>query len=244
MDDLIDIKNLGNTLGGVVVHAGLNFSVKKGETVGIIGGSGAGKTTLLRNILMLLPPTTGSIRLFGVDVLSCSDRTTSELRQRFGVMFQQGALFSGLTVLENILFPLEQFASLPKALATELGLLKIKWVGLPLSAAHKLPGELSGGMLKRAAAARALALDPELLILDEPTTGLDPRSSADFDRLLANLRDMLGLTLLLVSHDVASLERLGGRVAFLGDGKVLASGPLDEVRNNPHPMIKSYFTGE
>ncbi len=241
MTTLIEIKDVSNTLGGVVVHQHLNFEVKKGEVMAIIGGSGAGKTTLLRNILMLLPPTGGSLRLFGVDVLKCNDTVISALRQRFGVMFQQGALFSGLTVLENILFPLQQFAQLSQSLAIELSLLKIKLVGLPVSAAHKLPGELSGGMLKRAAAARALALDPELLILDEPTTGLDPKSSADFDRLLLSLRDMLGLTLVVVSHDVASLERLGGRVAFLGDGKVLAVGSLDEVRNNPHPMIRSYF---
>ena len=241
MTTLIEIKDVSNTLGGVVVHQHLNFEVKKGEVMAIIGGSGAGKTTLLRNILMLLPPTGGSLRLFGVDVLKCNDTVISALRQRFGVMFQQGALFSGLTVLENILFPLQQFARLSQSLAIELSLLKIKLVGLPVSAAHKLPGELSGGMLKRAAAARALALDPELLILDEPTTGLDPKSSADFDRLLLSLRDMLGLTLVVVSHDVASLERLGGRVAFLGDGKVLAVGSLDEVRNNPHPMIRSYF---
>lgn len=241
MTRLIEIDDLSNTLGGVVVHDHLNLQVEKGEIMAIIGGSGAGKTTLLRNILMLLQPTGGSLRLFGVDVLKCNDTMISELRQRFGVMFQQGALFSGLTVLENILFPLQEFARLPQSLAIELGLLKIKLVGLPVSAAHKLPGELSGGMLKRAAAARALALDPELLILDEPTTGLDPKSSADFDRLLLNLRDMLGLTLLVVSHDVASLERLGGRVAFLGEGKVLAVGTLGEVRNHPHPIIRSYF---
>ncbi len=242
VERVIEIKGLCNVLNGLTVHQDLNFEVKRGEIMGIIGGSGSGKTTLLRNIWMLLPPTQGSIRLFGEEVVACSERQAYQLRQRFGVMFQQGALFSGLTVLENILFPLKEFSHLEGKLARDLGLLKIKLVGLPLSAAHKLPAELSGGMIKRAAAARALALDPELLFLDEPTSGLDPKSSADFDQLILHLREMLGLTIVIVTHDAGSLKRLTNRVAFLGNGRVLACGPVDEVRQNQDPMIQAYFS--
>ncbi len=243
MENLIVVEHLCNTLGGVSVHKDLNFTVKQGSIMGIIGGSGAGKTTLFRNILMLLKPTGGSIKLFGQDILRCNEKTAFQLRQRFGVMFQQGALFSGLTVLENILFPITQSGRLDPAFATTLGLLKIKLVGLPPSAAYKYPAELSGGMLKRAAAARSLALDPDLLFLDEPTSGLDPKSAAEFDRLILQLHTMLGLTIVLISHDLDSLARLTDTVAYLGDGKVLACGPLAEVRQNPHPLIQDYFGG-
>lgn len=242
--NIIEIKNLTNTLGGMKVHEHLNLYVEKGAIMGIIGGSGAGKTTLLRNILMLLKPDQGSIRLFNEEITDCDEKTAFQLRQRFGVMFQQGALFSGLTVLENILFPLAQFARLSAAFANRLALLKLDLVGLPVSAANKFPAELSGGMLKRAAAARALALDPELLFLDEPTAGLDPKSSADFDKLILNLHAMLGLTIMLISHDLPSLERLTTTVAFLGEGKVLACAPLNILKQNEHPLIKNYFSME
>ena len=241
-ESIIEIKDLCNVLGGVMVHNHLNFEMQRGEIMGIIGGSGSGKTTLLRNIWMLLPPTQGSIRLFGEEAVGCSEKQAYQLRQRFGVMFQQGALFSGLTVLENVLFPLTEFAHLDSDFARDLALLKIKLVGLPITAAQKFPAELSGGMIKRAAAARSLALDPELLFLDEPTSGLDPKSSADFDSLILDLRDMLGLSIVIVTHDATSLKRLTNRVAFLGQGKVLACGPVDEVKQNPHPVIQAYFS--
>ncbi|MCX7122275.1 MAG: ATP-binding cassette domain-containing protein [Gammaproteobacteria bacterium] len=241
-ESIIEIKGLCNVLGGVRVHDDLNFEMQRGEIMGIIGGSGSGKTTLLRNIWMLLAPTKGSIRLFGEETVGCSEKQAYQLRQRFGVMFQQGALFSGLTVLENVLFPLTEFAHLDPDFAHDLALLKIKLVGLPVTAAQKFPAELSGGMIKRAAAARSLALDPELLFLDEPTSGLDPKSSADFDSLILDLRDMLGLSIVIVTHDAASLQRLTHRVAFLGQGKVLACGPVDEVRRNPNPVIQDYFS--
>lgn len=241
-DNVIEIKDLCNKLGGITIHEHLNLSVKKGSIMGIIGGSGAGKTTLLRNIIMLLKPTHGSIKLFGQEVVGCSERVAFLIRQRFAMMFQQGALFSSLTVLENILFPMDQFARLDPAFANKLALLKLNLVGLPASAANKYPAELSGGMLKRAAAARALALDPELLLLDEPTSGLDPKSAADFDKLIQELHDMLGLTIVMITHDPQSLERLTDSVAFLGDGKVLACGTLQELKNNPSPVIQSYFS--
>ncbi len=239
---IIQIKGLANVLSGVTVHEGLDFEMQRGEIMGIIGGSGSGKTTLLRNIWMLLPPTRGSILLFGEEVVGCSEKKAYQLRQRFGVMFQQGALFSGLTVLENIMFPLLQFADLDTAFMQDLALLKLKLVGLPVTAAQKYPSELSGGMIKRAAAARSLALDPELLFLDEPTSGLDPKSSADFDKLILDLREMLGLSIVIVTHDADSLQRLTNRVAFLGAGKVLACGPVAEVKKNKDPLIQGYFS--
>jgi phospholipid/cholesterol/gamma-HCH transport system ATP-binding protein len=240
-ETIINIRGLTNILNGVKVHDRLNFNVHRGEIIGIIGGSGSGKTTLLRNILMLLRPNAGSIRLFDEEVIDCSEKTSHNLRHRFSVMFQQGALFSNLTVLENVLFPLHEFSHLPADFAQDLALLKLKLVGLPPTAAHLRPSELSGGMQKRAAAARALALDPELLFLDEPTSGLDPKSSADFDSLILELRDMLGLTIVIITHDSASLERLTDRVAFLGAGKVLVCGPVTEIKADPHPLIQAYF---
>lgn len=240
--NIIEISNLKNVLGGITVHDHLNLNIKAGSITAIIGGSGAGKTTLFRNILMLLPPTSGEIKLFGQSIIDCSENTANSLRARFSVMFQQGALFSGLTVLENILFPMREFGELEPAFATKLALLKLNLVGLPVSAAHKFPAELSGGMLKRAAAARAIALDPELLFLDEPTSGLDPKSSADFDNLILQLHATLGLTIVTISHDMASLERLTHAIAFLGEGRVLGFGTLAELKKDPNPVIKNYFS--
>lgn len=240
-ENIIVVRNLKNVLGGVIVHDHLNFDVKKGSITGIIGGSGAGKTTLFRNILMLLKPTSGSINLFGQEITNCNEKTAIQIRQRFGVMFQQGALFSGLTVLENILFPIQQFGHLQPAFAKKLALLKLNLVGLPVTAAEKFPAELSGGMLKRAAAARAIALDPELLFLDEPTSGLDPKSSHEFDQLIQQLHDMLGLTIATISHDVASLARLTHSIAFLGQGKVLEVGTFEELKNSKNQIIQDYF---
>lgn len=241
-NNIIEVRNLKNVLGGVTVHNHLNFDVKKGSITGIIGGSGAGKTTLFRNILMLLKPTSGSIKLFGQEIINCNEKTATQLRQRFGVMFQQGALFSGLTVLENILFPIQQFGHLKPAFATKLALLKLNLVGLPATAAEKFPAELSGGMLKRAAAARALALDPELLFLDEPTSGLDPKSSHEFDQLILQLHAMLGLTIVTISHDIASLSRLTHSIAFLGEGRVLEVGTFEELKKSQNHIIKDYFS--
>jgi len=241
MENLLEIKDVSNVLGGTLIHEHLNLEVKKGTIMAIIGSSGAGKTTLLQNLLMLLKPTQGSIHMFGEDIVSCSEKVAQQVRQRFGVMFQQCALFSNLTVLENILFPIKQFSRLDSDFAKSLGMLNIRLAGLPESAAHKYPSELSGGMLKRAAAARAIALDPELLLLDEPTSGLDPKSTVDFDDLIMQLRDMLGLTIVMITHDVHSLFHVANQVAFLGEKQVLACGTLKEVKQNPHPLIQSYF---
>lgn len=239
---VIDVKGLGNYLGGNWVHRGLDFTVNRKEIIGIIGGSGSGKTTLLRSILMLLEPTEGVVKVFDQDVWHCSEAQGQAIRHRWGMLFQKSALFTSLTVLENIMFPMQEFTRLPKSFLAEIALLKICMVGLPASSAHKFPAELSGGMLKRAATARAIALDPELLFLDEPTSGLDPKSAEAMDNLALRLRDSLNMTLVFVSHDVESMRRIADRVAFIGDGKVLAMQPLDQLMENPHPQIQAYFS--
>lgn len=239
---VIDINGLCNQLGDNVIHKGLDLQIKRGEIMAIVGGSGSGKTTLLRSILMLLPPRGGTVKVFGTDVWRCSEEEGLAVRRRWGMLFQRSALFSSLTVLENIMFPLQEFTALEKPFIRELAKFKLALVGLPLEAGNKFPSELSGGMLKRAAAARALALDPELLFLDEPTAGLDPRSAEELDTLMLRLRDALGLTIVIVSHDLDSLRRVTDRVAFLGEGKVLAVQPLFELQTNSHPLIQDYFS--
>ena len=219
----------------------VNFTADRGEIVALVGASGSGKTTLLRSILMLEQPASGSIQIFGKDVLSASPAERDEIRRRWGVMFQQGALFSSLTVLENVLFPLQQFSILAPDLQKELALLKIVCVGLPPSAAHKYPAQLSGGMKKRAAVARALALDPELLLLDEPASGLDPRGVEALDALILRLRDALGLTVIMVTHNLGSLHRLADRIAFLSDGRVIAQEHLTTLKRRPIPDIQAFF---
>jgi len=240
---IIHVHDLKNYLGGHWVHDGLQLTVNKGEVVAIIGGSGSGKTTLLRSILMLLKPTSGTIKVFDVDVIQCSVAQAREVQHRWGVAFQYNALFSSLTVLENVMFPLAEFTDLPADACEEFALLKIVMVGLPVDAATKHPAELSGGMLKRAALARAMALDPEILFLDEPTAGLDPRSAGDLDDLIMRLRDDLGLTIVMVTHDLDTLWRVPNRVVFLGEGKVLAALPMAELIKQPHPLIQDYFSG-
>lgn len=239
--NVIEAKQISNHFGDVWVHKNLDFTVKRGEIVAIVGGSGSGKTTLLRNVLMLLKPTSGTLEVLGTDTLNCTEEEAFHLRRRWGVMFQHSALFSSLTVLENVLFPLQEFKVLTPVLAREVALLKISFVGLPLSAANKYPSELSGGMQKRAAAARAIVMDPELLLLDEPTSGLDPKSAATLDELILHLRNTLGLTIVLITHDMNTMKHVPDRIAFLGEGRVLAQEPLKELIRNPHPMIQDYF---
>jgi phospholipid/cholesterol/gamma-HCH transport system ATP-binding protein len=241
---IIEVKDLKNKLGGQWVHDGIDIDIQKREIIGIVGGSGSGKTTFLRSILMLQKPTSGSIKIFGTDILTAKDKELEPIRRRWGVLFQQSALFSSMNILENVIFPVREFIPhLPEDFLKQIGLLKISLVGLPLSAAYKFPAELSGGMKKRAAAARAIILDPELLFLDEPTSGLDPVSSREFDKLILDLRDMLGLTILVVTHDPESLK-VTDRVAFLGDGKLIDFAPLEELKKNPHPSVQAYFTGK
>jgi phospholipid/cholesterol/gamma-HCH transport system ATP-binding protein len=241
-DDIIEIKGLKNYLGGQWVHSDVNLTVKKGEIIAIIGGSGSGKTTILRSILMLQKPTAGKIRVFGEDIQSLSEQAAITMRRRWGMLFQHSALFSALTVSENIMFPMKELASLDIKFMQELAMLKLSLVGLPKEAAGKLPSELSGGMQRRAAAARAIAMDPELLFLDEPTTGLDPHSARQFDKLIVFLRDALNLTVVIVSHDMESIKHCTDRVAFIGEGKILSLAPINELMKNPHPLIADYFS--
>jgi len=240
---LIQVNKLTSDIADIRILDGLNLSVRRGEIMAIVGSSGSGKTTLLRNLLMLLPVTSGSIRIFTTDITQCSRAESQMVRQRWGVMFQHSALFSSLTVIGNVMYPLLETHRVPRSLAVELALLKITMAGLPLDALCKYPSELSGGMQRRAALARAIALDPELLFLDEPTTGLDPRSAGALDDLILHLHEALGLTIVMISHDLDSLSRVTDRVAFLGKGKVLAVDSMAKLVENPHPLVRDYFSG-
>lgn len=242
-DPVIDIRGLETRFGDHVVHHGLDLQVRRGEILGIVGGSGSGKSVLLRQIVMLAEPAAGSVKVFGTETVGIDDRGADALRRRFGMMFQQGALFSSLTVLENVSVPLVEQTRLPAQLIEQMAMMKILLVGLPADAAPKLPKQLSGGMLKRAAVARALALDPALLFLDEPSSGLDPVSAAGLDELILQLRASLGLTLVMVTHDLDSLWRVTDRVAFLGEKRILALGTMEELSRSTHPAIVEYFQG-
>lgn len=241
-ESIIDIQGLSTRFGSQVIHENLSLQVKKGEILAIVGGSGSGKTTLLREMVMLQPVFAGSIRIFGEETVGMSLKEQKKLQQRWGVMFQSGALFSGLTVLQNVCFPLREFTHLSEADIDALGLLKIKLANLPAHSAHLFPSELSGGMIKRAAVARSIAMDPELLFVDEPTAGLDPESASDFDELVLQLRASLGLTVVIITHDLDTLWRVPDRVAFLGQKRVLAIQPIKELIKNPEPLIQAYFS--
>jgi phospholipid/cholesterol/gamma-HCH transport system ATP-binding protein len=239
----VRVRGLVNRFGSKTVHEGLDLDMMKGEVLGVIGGSGTGKSVLLRSIVGLHQPNAGEIEVFGEKLSELSRAERTAIERRWGVMFQDGALFSTLTVRENVMAPMVEHTKMPDALMRELADLKIRLAGLELEAAPKKPGDLSGGMRKRAALARALALDPDLLFLDEPTAGLDPIGAAKFDELVRSLSNALGLTVFLVTHDLDTLAATCDRIAVLSDGKVLAIGPLDEVRKNPHPWIQEYFSG-
>ncbi|HHT9952950.1 TPA: ABC transporter ATP-binding protein [Legionella pneumophila] len=241
-EPVIEIKGMKNCLGGQWVHTDVNLTVERGEILAIIGGSGSGKTTILRSLLMLLKPSAGSIKVFDEEIYNLDTEQAFRLRRRWGMLFQHSALFSAMTVLENVMFPMREFTTLDQEFMQELALLKITLVGLSKEAAVKYPSELSGGMQRRAAAARAIAMDPELLFLDEPTTGLDPRGARLFDDLVVFLRDALNLTIVMVSHDIESLKRTTDRVAFVGDGKILSVEPINELMKNKNPLIAEYFS--
>lgn len=241
-EPVIEIRGVSNYLGNQWVHTDVNLTVQKGEILAIIGGSGCGKTTILRNLLMLLKPTAGTIEVFGEAIYRLDATQAIALRRRWGMLFQHSALFSAMNVLENVMFPMQEFTTLDPEFMQELALLKIAMVGLPIDSAGKFPSELSGGMQRRAAAARAIAMDPELLFLDEPTTGLDPRSARLFDELIIFLRNALNLTIVMVSHDVESLKRTTDRVAFVGEGRIIAVEPIAELMKNKNPLIVDYFS--
>ncbi len=240
-DKIIEIQHVKNYLGGHWVHEDLNLDIFRNEIIAIIGSSGCGKTTLLNSILMLRAFSGGVIKVFGVNIANCSDREANLVRQRWGVMFQSGALFSSLCVLENVMFPMQEFSRLNNEQQKELALLKLALAGLELEAAIKYPSELSGGMKKRAALARAIALDPELVFLDEPTAGLDPKSAGELDNLVLHLRESLGLTFVMVTHDLDTLWKVPDRVVFMGEGKILAAEPMATLVKNEHPLIQNYF---
>lgn len=240
---VIEVENLTTQFGETVVHKDLNFTVQAGEIFAIVGGSGSGKTTLMREILLLQPLTAGSIKILGINATAPDFSGELALRRRFGVMFQLGALFSSLTVLENVAFSLKEFTSLSPALINELAMLKLRLVGLDNDVAHRYPSQISGGMIKRVAIARALAMDPEILFLDEPTAGLDPDGASGIDDLVLDLNASLGVTIVLVTHDLDTLCRVPNRIAFLGEGRVLTLGTLAEVAVFDHPLVHDYFKG-
>lgn len=241
-ETIIEVKGLKNNLGGQWVHTDVNLNVRRGEILAIIGSSGSGKTTLMHCMLMLLKPTAGTIKLFNQDISTLNDHEVQAIRRRWGMLFQHSALFSSMTVLENIMYPMQEFTTLNKRFMQELAMAKLSLTGLPNEAANKYPSELSGGMQRRAATARAIAMDPELLFLDEPTTGLDPVGARQFNELVVFLRDALHLTVVMISHDVDSLKQCTDRIAFIGDGQVLCVAPFDTLRKNPHPLIADYFS--
>ena len=242
-DIAIRVRGLKTAYGTHVVHEHLDLDIRSGEVIGIIGPSGCGKSVLLRAITGLKKPSAGEVDVFGQDVIHLQNSDIAALQRLWGIMFQDGALFSNLTVRENVMVPMKEHTDLDLRLMRELADQKIRMSGLETWAGRKYPSDLSGGMRKRAALARALALDPPLLFLDEPTAGLDPITAAGFDQLLRDLQKSLGLTVFLVTHDVATLAVTCDRIAVLGEKRVLAVGSMDELRREPHPWIQDYFGG-
>lgn len=240
---IIQVRDLTNQFGPQVVHQHLDLDLYRGEVLGVVGGSGTGKSVLLRTIVGLREPNAGTVRVFGEDLLTLSTQRRSELERRFGVLYQRGALFSSLTVAENIALPLIEHAGLNRASAERLAKSKVALVGLPSLAGDKYPTELSGGMVKRAALARALALEPDILFLDEPTAGLDPIGAAAFDQLIRTLRNALGLSVFLVTHDLDTLYTLCDRVAVLSQKRVLVADRLEVVEATDDAWIRDYFHG-
>ena len=241
---VVRVRDVVVGFGDKLIMNGLDLDIYRGEVLGFVGGSGTGKSVLTRTILGLVQKRSGKIETFGEDVDAMSESQRRAIERRWGVMFQQGALFSGLTVKQNIQVPMREYLRLSQRLMDELAQLKIEMVGLQPDAGDKYPSELSGGMIKRAALARALALDPELVFLDEPTSGLDPIGAADFDDLIATLQKTLGLTVFMVTHDLDSLYSICDRIAALADGKVIAQGPIEAMLKADHPWLKAYFGGK
>jgi len=239
----IEVRGLVSRFGDHVVHQGLDLTVQRGEVLGVVGGSGSGKSVLLRTLIGLKAPDGGEVKVFGQDVHQVSERRMQSIERRWGVLFQTGALFTNLTVRENVAAPMHEHARLPNRTVDELADLKIALVGLPPTAGDLKPSELSGGMIKRAGLARALALDPELLFLDEPTSGLDPIGAGAFDELIRNLSESLGLTVFMITHDLDSVYTICDRVAVIADKRVVGSGRPEELERSEHPWIREYFLG-
>jgi phospholipid/cholesterol/gamma-HCH transport system ATP-binding protein len=242
-EPVIEVRGLHTRFGPSVVHDGVDMTVYPGEIFALVGGSGTGKSTLLREAILLQAPASGSIRVFGREIVGMSDEEALPLRRRWGVMFERGALFSALTVSGNVAMVLQEHTRLSERLVSEMAALKIALTGLPADAGPKYPNELSGGMRKRASLARALALDPELLFLDEPTAGLDPLSATGIDELIRSLRDSLGLTIMMVTHDLDLLWQAADRVAVLGNGRIVGVGTMAELSRSDDPLVRQYFYG-
>ncbi|MCP8937290.1 ABC transporter ATP-binding protein [Alsobacter sp. SYSU M60028] len=243
-EPLISVRDLVVGFGDRLVLNGLNLDIMRGEILGFIGPSGSGKSVLTRTVLGLTPKQSGSITTFGVDLDEASRADRRAVERRWGVLFQQGALFSSLSVLQNVQVPMREYLKLSDGLMDELAMLKLEMVGLKPDVGEKSPSELSGGMIKRVALARALALDPDIVFLDEPTSGLDPIGAQDFDELISTLQKTLGLTVFMVTHDLGSLYSVCDRIAALGDGKILKAGTIDEMLESDDPWLKSYFHGK
>jgi phospholipid/cholesterol/gamma-HCH transport system ATP-binding protein len=241
-EPIIRVRGLVNRFGAETVHDGVDFDVFRGEVLGVVGASGAGKSVLLRTIIGLNRPAAGDVEAFGSSILTMDDHDQREIEKRWGVLFQDGALFSSLTVAENIEVPIREYYDMPMQLMDEIAAFKVGIVGLPEGTGEKFPSQLSGGMRKRAGLARALALDPEIVFLDEPTAGLDPIAAGEFDILIRDLRSSLGLTVFMVTHDLDTLFAICDRVAVLVDKKIRVGTPEQMVRDN-HPWIHSYFHG-
>ncbi len=245
LEPIIAVRDLHMQFGTQVIYQGLDLDVRRGEVLGIVGGSGQGKSVLLRIITGLTKPTSGSLKVFGRDMSTATPSERVQIEERWGILFQDGALFSALTVMQNIQVPMREHLDLPRAIMDDLAFLKLSMVGLPPEAAYKYPSELSGGMRKRAGLARALSLDPEIVFLDEPTAGLDPIGAADFDHLIRKLQRTLGLTVFMVTHDLDSIFTICDRVAVLADKVIVRTGSPEELRLEPdHPWIEEYFCGE
>ncbi len=243
-ETVIEARGVKVGFGERLVLDGVDLDVYRGEILGFVGGSGAGKSVLMRTIIGLIPKRAGTIKVFGQDMDAASDRERQAIERRWGVLFQQGALFSSLTVRENMQFPLREYLKVSQGLMNELALAKLDMVGLDASVLDKYPSELSGGMTKRVALARALALDPDIVFLDEPTSGLDPIGAGEFDSLIATLQRTLGLTVFMVTHDLDSLHTVCDRIAVLADGRIIAAGDMGAMLASEHPWLKAYFRGK
>jgi phospholipid/cholesterol/gamma-HCH transport system ATP-binding protein len=241
---VISVRDLSVGFGDATVLDRATLDVFEGEILGFVGGSGAGKSVLMRTIIGLLPKSNGSIEVFGTDLAAVSDDERRAIERRWGVLFQQGALFSSLTALQNVQFPIREYLKLSPRLIEEIALAKLEMVGLNANVRGKYPAELSGGMVKRVALARALALDPDIVFLDEPTSGLDPIGAAEFDELIRTLQRTLGLSVFMVTHDLDSLHTVCDRIAVLSEGRIIATGPIETMLASEHPWLKSYFRGK